>query len=129
MKLENKKIGIAFTGSFCTFEKAFTELRKLKKAGADLYPRRSQAVSAPRMNTVNRSDKSPGTILSIKLKKPNQSDPNPVWMPWSFSPALAILLPNWQTASQIQPFSWQPRHICAPISLWSSRFLPMTDLV
>ena len=43
MKLENKKIGIAFTGSFCTFEKAFTELRKLKKAGADLYPIMSPA--------------------------------------------------------------------------------------
>ena len=43
MKLENKKIGIAFTGSFCTFEKAFTELRILKKAGADLYPIMSPA--------------------------------------------------------------------------------------
>ena len=43
MKLENKKIGIAFTGSFCTFEKAFTELRKLKEAGADLYPIMSPA--------------------------------------------------------------------------------------
>ena len=43
MKLENKKIGIAFTGSFCTFEKAFSELRKLKKAGADLYPIMSPA--------------------------------------------------------------------------------------
>lgn len=45
MKLKNKKIGIAFTGSFCTFEKAFTELRKLKKAGADLYPIMSPASS------------------------------------------------------------------------------------
>ena len=45
MKLENKKIGIAFTGSFCTFEKAFTELRILKKAGADLYPIMSPASS------------------------------------------------------------------------------------
>ena len=45
MKLENKKIGIAFTGSFCTFEKAFTELRILKKSGADLYPIMSPASS------------------------------------------------------------------------------------
>ena len=38
MNLEGKKIGVAFTGSFCTFEKAFTELQKLKDVGADIYP-------------------------------------------------------------------------------------------
>lgn len=43
MKLKAKKIGIAFTGSFCTFEKTFTELEKLKEAGADLYPIMSTA--------------------------------------------------------------------------------------
>lgn len=29
MKLENKKIGVAFTGSFCTYEKAFDALQNL----------------------------------------------------------------------------------------------------
>lgn len=38
MNLEGKKIGIALTGSFCTFEKAFAELQKLKASGAELYP-------------------------------------------------------------------------------------------
>ena len=38
MKLENKKIGIAFTGSFCTYENVFKELKKLVEKGAELYP-------------------------------------------------------------------------------------------
>ncbi len=43
MKLEGKKIGVALTGSFCTFEKAFSELQKLKEAGAELHPILSDA--------------------------------------------------------------------------------------
>lgn len=39
MKLENKKIGFAFTGSFCTFEKTIQELKKLTKIeGIEIIP-------------------------------------------------------------------------------------------
>lgn len=38
MKISGKKIGVALTGSFCTFEKAFQALALLKEAEADLYP-------------------------------------------------------------------------------------------
>lgn len=34
MSLKDKKIGIAFTGSFCTFNRAFFEIEKLVKEGA-----------------------------------------------------------------------------------------------
>lgn len=37
MEIKGKKVGVAFTGSFCTFEKIFVELEKLVKAGADVY--------------------------------------------------------------------------------------------
>jgi len=37
MEFKNLKIGMAFTGSFCTYKKAFTELNKLVAAGADVY--------------------------------------------------------------------------------------------
>jgi len=43
MKLEGKKIGVALTGSFCTFEKMFLELQKLKEAGAEIFPILSNA--------------------------------------------------------------------------------------
>ena len=38
MDFNNIKIGMIFTGSFCTYRKAFIELRKLVAAGADVYP-------------------------------------------------------------------------------------------
>ncbi len=38
MNLKGKKIGVAMTGSFCTFEKVFLELQKLKNTDAELYP-------------------------------------------------------------------------------------------
>ena len=34
MSLKGKHVGIAFTGSFCTFDKAFSELQKLANEGA-----------------------------------------------------------------------------------------------
>ena len=36
MSLEGKKIGVAFTGSFCTYKKVFEELKKLVDAGAEV---------------------------------------------------------------------------------------------
>ena len=38
MKLVVLKIGVAFTGSFCTFAEAIETLKILKKEGAELYP-------------------------------------------------------------------------------------------
>ncbi len=38
MTLKTSKIGIAFTGSFCTYNAAINELKLLTEAGADLYP-------------------------------------------------------------------------------------------
>ena len=43
MELKGKKIGVALTGSFCTFEKTFQELQKLQELGAELYPILSNA--------------------------------------------------------------------------------------
>lgn len=37
MNLKGKKVGVALTGSFCTFEKMFVELERLAAAGADVY--------------------------------------------------------------------------------------------
>lgn len=36
MSLKGRKVGIAFTGSFCTYKKVFEELQKLADAGADI---------------------------------------------------------------------------------------------
>ena len=36
MKKKKKKVGVALTGSFCTYEKVFVQLRKLKEEGAEI---------------------------------------------------------------------------------------------
>lgn len=46
MSLKEKKIGVAFTGSFCTYEKAFTELQKLIEEGAAVQTIFSDAAAA-----------------------------------------------------------------------------------
>lgn len=38
MKLTNKNIGYALTGSFCTFEKTIKEMEKLKNIPANIFP-------------------------------------------------------------------------------------------
>lgn len=38
MKLEGIKIGLAVTGSFCTFDKIEKEVKTLVDRGADVYP-------------------------------------------------------------------------------------------
>lgn len=38
MELKGKNIGVALTGSFCTFEKTFRVLEELVQKGANLYP-------------------------------------------------------------------------------------------
>lgn len=43
MSLEGKSIGIALTGSFCTYDKVFSQIVKLKEAGADIHTIFSQS--------------------------------------------------------------------------------------
>lgn len=44
MNLENKNIGFAMTGSYCTFARVMEELRNLKKTGANIQPIMSENV-------------------------------------------------------------------------------------
>lgn len=45
MDLKDKKIGFAFTGSFCTFKKVIEELKNLSETGAEIFPIMSSASS------------------------------------------------------------------------------------
>ena len=45
MDLKGKKIGFAFTGSFCTFKKVIEELKSLAETGAEIFPIMSPASS------------------------------------------------------------------------------------
>lgn len=101
MDIKGKKIGIALTGSFCTFEKMFTELQKLSDAGADVYPIMSDA-----SQTIESRFGKPDTyIMKIKEitgKEPITSIPaaEPIG-PKAYLDALAILPCTGNTAAKL----------------------------
>lgn len=78
MSLEGKKIGVAYTGSFCTFDKTFKELENLTKTGADvqtIFSYNSQKIDSRFGNANNFIDKAEQItknkpILSIKDSEP-----------------------------------------------------------
>jgi dipicolinate synthase subunit B len=45
MELNNKEIGFAMTGSYCTFDQVIPQIRKLKEMGAQIHPIVSENVS------------------------------------------------------------------------------------
>ena len=56
MSLEGKHIGVAFTGSFCTYENVFTELKKLVEQGATVHTIFSNASQSLDSRFGNASD-------------------------------------------------------------------------
>ena len=58
MTLENKTIGFAMCGSFCTFQKALDAAKNLKSAGADIIPIMSE--------TAYSTDTRFGTALNFR---------------------------------------------------------------
>lgn len=63
MIFENKTIGFAFTGSFCSFEHAFAELENLQAQGCNIIPIMSQ--------TAYSTDTRFGNALSFREKAEN----------------------------------------------------------
>ena len=62
MKFKNVKIGVAFTGSFCTFSKVMKEIDNLKEKGAELVPIMSEMV----WNTDTRFGKAEDFVSEIE---------------------------------------------------------------
>lgn len=77
MELKDKKIGVAITGSFCTFDKTLKAIETLVELGADVYPIFSYAckmdtrftTSEEFMGKVRKLCKKEG-ILSIQEAEP-----------------------------------------------------------
>ena len=45
MTIKGKKIGFALTGSHCTYEDIWPQIKKLRESGAEIYPIASQTVA------------------------------------------------------------------------------------
>lgn len=101
MNLKGKKIGIALTGSFCTFEKMFEELEKLMDAGADVYPILSNA-SQSIQSRFGKPDTYVTKIKEITGREPITSieGAEPIG-PKGYLDALAILPCTGNTAAKL----------------------------
>ena len=101
MNIQGKKIGIALTGSFCTYEKMFTELQKLSDAGADIYPILSDA-SQTIESRFGKPDTYVTKIKEITGKEPIISIPGaePIG-PKAYLDVLAILPCTGNTAAKL----------------------------
>ncbi len=101
MDIKGKKIGIALTGSFCTFDKMFQELQKLKDAGADICPIMSDA-SQTIESRFGKPDIYITKIKEITGKDPIVSIPGaePIG-PKAYLDALAILPCTGNTAAKL----------------------------
>ncbi len=110
MDIKGKKIGIALTGSFCTFEKMFQELQKLKDAGADIYPIMSDA-SQTIESRFGNPDMYIAKIKEITEKEPiflflaqNQLAQKPISTRWQSYLAQETLPQNSQMVLQIHQY-------------------------
>jgi len=56
MSVNNKNLGFAFTGSFCTYDRIFPELEKLVKENANVYPIFSERAQSIDTRFGNASD-------------------------------------------------------------------------
>lgn len=101
MDIKGKKIGIALTGSFCTFEKTFAELQRLSDAGADIYPILSDA-SQTIESRFGKPDTYVTKIKEITGKAPivTISGAEPIG-PKAYLDALAILPCTGNTAAKL----------------------------
>ena len=101
MNIQGKKIGIALTGSFCTYEKMFTEMQQLADAGADIYPILSDA-SQTIESRFGKPDTYVTKIKEITGKEPIISIPGaePIG-PKAYLDVLAILPCTGNTAAKL----------------------------
>lgn len=101
MDLNGKKVGIALTGSFCTYEKMFIELQKLVSAGADVYPIMSDASTSIK-SRFGKPDTYVTKVMEITGKEPISSieDAEPIG-PKAFLDVLAILPCTGNTAAKL----------------------------
>ena len=76
MKLNDKRIGVALSGSFCTYDKVFKELQKLVDEGAKVqtHLRRLTVVLERRRSSCKRQKNLPESDRCAQSQRQNQSD-------------------------------------------------------
>lgn len=107
MSLTGKHVGVALTGSFCTYEKVFRELQKLVDAGANVQTIFSDAAQTidsrfgKAEDFMKKAEAITGNKPLLTISEAEPSAPAVCWTFSSSSPAPAIQLQNWPMESPI----------------------------
>ena len=117
MELKGKHVGLAVTGSFCTFAKIEQEIRHLKETGAILHPVFSGSVQSTD-SRFGDTGQFMDRITSItemkpilKIEEAEPIGPKGYLDVLLIAPCTGNTLPNWPWASPIPRCSWRPRPI------------------
>lgn len=117
MELKGKNIGLAMTGSFCTFAKMEQEIRKLKETGAILYPIFSSNVQTTDSrfgdtgDFIRRITGTAGNPPILRVEEAEPLAPRHIWMCFSSHPAPATPWLSWPAGLRTHLCSWLPRPI------------------
>ena len=96
MELQGKKIGVAFTGSFCTYERVFIELKNLVQEGAQVQTIFSSAAQSIDSRFGNAEDfvKKAEKITVLMAAKAHLRNEKPLLLSISTNDALGMNMKN-----------------------------------
>ena len=82
MELAGKTIGVAMSGSFCTYENAFQELQKLVEAGAKVQTIFSEAAQTidSRFGKAEEFVRRAEILTGLQLQKRSRLGPKVFWI-------------------------------------------------
>ncbi len=109
MELKGKKIGIAFCGSFCTFDKVFHELEHLKETGAEIYPVFSDAAKGIESrfgkpaDFMKKAEEIAGSRSCVSRRR-SLSGRKDIWIFWQLFPVRGIRRQSWRTGLRIRRY-------------------------
>lgn len=110
MKLQDKKIGIALTGSFCTYSKIWDEIVKLTEQGADvqtIFSNHAQSIDSrfgKAQDFLKKAEELTGKSPSLQSLRQNLLVLKNSVISSPFSPVQEILWQNSQMGLQIHLF-------------------------
>ena len=117
MELKGKKIGVALTGSFCTYKKVFQELEKLAEEGAQIQTIFSDAAQSidsrfgKAEDFVKEAQRITGRKPMLTISEAEPIGPGSLLDLLILSPVQEIPLQSWPTALQIPPPLWRLKPI------------------
>ncbi len=125
MDLAGKHIGLAITGSFCTFSKIEQEIKRLVETGAILHPIFSDHVQTTDSRFgdtgefIRRVSEMTGNAPILKIEEAEPIGPKGYLDVSLIAPCTGNTLAKLASGITTLPCSWRQKPICAMENRWS----------